>query len=370
MKIVFISPSYYPHIGGVEYVVKSIAERLARLGHEVTVLAGEPNIDKPTEKIINGVKVIRWPTRSPGGAYHAPRRRAELEKLLKELAREADIIHIHSVHAIFSVISGLNIGSDTRSSKLVVTPHYHGGGHTTIRKLLWTYWRRNVVKLLSLANVVHAVSKREASLIANHYPHVEEKIVIIPNGVEEDVFNYKWRGQNSDYMIYAGRIEKYKRLELAIDIAKEMGLRMLIVGRGPYKEKLVKYANKVYRDSVEFLEPQPRAKYLELLSRARYAINPSKHEAFSIFIAEALATGTPAIVSKEVAENLDAETKLFSKGLVVAENVSIKTWCEVVKLYLENIYRLDELDETISQLELDLVNNDKQWYAKQISRLI
>jgi len=30
MRVLYIAPSYYPHIGGVEYVVKSVAERLWR----------------------------------------------------------------------------------------------------------------------------------------------------------------------------------------------------------------------------------------------------------------------------------------------------------------------------------------------------
>jgi glycosyltransferase involved in cell wall biosynthesis len=40
MRIVYVAPSYYPWIGGVEYVVKSVAERLAKMGHEVMVVAG------------------------------------------------------------------------------------------------------------------------------------------------------------------------------------------------------------------------------------------------------------------------------------------------------------------------------------------
>ena len=123
MKILFISPSYYPHIGGVEYVVKSIAERLVKLGHEVTVLAGEPSIDKPVEESINGVRVVRWPTWSPGEAYHVPRQRTKLERKLKELAREADVVHIHSVHSVFSVSSGMKISNYPRSAKFVITPH-------------------------------------------------------------------------------------------------------------------------------------------------------------------------------------------------------------------------------------------------------
>jgi glycosyltransferase involved in cell wall biosynthesis len=138
-------------------------------------------------------------------------------------------------------------------------------------------------------------------------------------------------------MVYAGRVEKYKRLELAVDVAKELNLKLLIIGKGPYREKLVRYASEVYRGGVEFLELQPREKYLELVSRARYAINPSKHEAFSIFTAEALAVGTPAIVSKEIAENLEAQAKPLARDLVIAEKAQIKTWNEVIELYFRKL---------------------------------
>jgi glycosyltransferase involved in cell wall biosynthesis len=83
MRIVYVAPSYYPRIGGVEYVVKSVAERMAKMGHEVTVVAGEPEAEKPREEEINGVYVIRWPTWAPGGAYHIPKKRNQLRSLLQ-----------------------------------------------------------------------------------------------------------------------------------------------------------------------------------------------------------------------------------------------------------------------------------------------
>jgi len=343
MRILFIAPSYYPHIGGVEYVVKSVAERLAKAGHEVTVVAGEPNTNRPYEDVVNGVRVVRWPTWSPGNAYHIPRRRGGLEKLLRELAKQVDVVHVHSVHSIFTVYAGLVIAGNSGSPRIVASPHYHGSGHTFLRRFLWIFWRRRVAELLKKASIVHAVTKREASMLSNHYLDVGSKVVVVPNGVDEDVFSYRWQGQSSNYMVYAGRIEKYKRLEIAIDIAKKLNLKLLIIGKGSYREKLVKYANKVYRGGVEFLEPQPREKYLELLSRARYAINPSKHEAFSIFTTEALAIGTPAIVSKEIAENLEAQAKPLAKDLVIAEKAQIKTWNEVLLAYIKELYKTKEV---------------------------
>jgi glycosyltransferase involved in cell wall biosynthesis len=338
MRVLFITPSYYPHIGGVEYVVKSVAERLTRAGHETIVVAGEPNTDKPREDVVEGVRVVRWPVWSPGNAYHIPRKRSELKKLLKELAREVGVVHVHSVHSVFTVYAGLVIAGSSISPRIVVTPHYHGTGHTFVRRVLWTFWRWRVAELLKKASAVHAVSKRGASILASHYPEARSKIVVIPNGVDEDVLSYKWQGQSSNYMVYAGRVERYKRLEIAVDIAKELNLKLLVIGKGPYREKLVRYASKVYKGGVELLEPQPRQKYLELVSRARYAINPSKHEAFSIFTAEALAMETPAIISKEIAENLEAQAKSLVKDLVVAEEAKIETWSKVMQKYLHMLY--------------------------------
>jgi len=50
MRILYVSLTYYPRVGGVEYVVKSVAERLAKAGHEVSVLAGEPDAERLVEE--------------------------------------------------------------------------------------------------------------------------------------------------------------------------------------------------------------------------------------------------------------------------------------------------------------------------------
>jgi len=158
--ILFIPPSYYPHIGGVEYVVKSVAERLAKAGHEVVVVAGEPNTDRPYEEVVNGVRVVRWPVWSPGNAYHIPRRRGELENFSKELAGEVDVVHVHSVHSVFTVYTGLVIASSSIFPRIVITPHYHGTRHTFVRRALWVFWRWRLAELLKKVSTVHAVSRR------------------------------------------------------------------------------------------------------------------------------------------------------------------------------------------------------------------
>jgi len=337
MRTLLATPSYYPNIGGVEYVVKSIAERLAALGHETTVVTGDPRAEKPREEEINGVQVIRWPTWAPSGAYHIPWKRDQLRNLLRRLLNDADVVHVHSAHAVLTVWAAAAARRINPDVRIVFTPHYHGTGHSALRRLLWIPWRRYVARAVEAADAIHAVSPREAGLIESHYPQSRGKTLVVPNGVEEDVFGYKWRGADSDYMIYAGRVEKYKRLEAAVELARKLGLRLLVVGRGPHREKLRRYARR-RGVAVEFLDPQPRPDYLRLLTGARYAVNPSRQEAYSIFAAEALAMGVPAAVSPEVAENLAAEQKPLGDGLVVAVHAAVPAWRDVLQKYLE-LYR-------------------------------
>ncbi len=103
MKILLATPSYYPNIGGVEYVAKSIAERLAALGHETTVVTSDPKADKPHEEEINGVRVILWPTWAPSNAYHISKKRDQLSNLLRKLLNDADAMRVHSAHAVLTV---------------------------------------------------------------------------------------------------------------------------------------------------------------------------------------------------------------------------------------------------------------------------
>jgi hypothetical protein len=58
-----------------------------------------------------------------------------------------------------------------------------------------------------------------------------------------------------------------------------------------------------------------------------------------MFTAEALAMKTPAIVSKEIAENLEARARPLVKDLVVAEKAQIKTWDEVLVIYVKELYK-------------------------------
>ena len=75
MRILHVSPSYFPCLGGAQLHLQEVSERLVSRGHDVTVLTANVTSawnlsacrygDLPEAEIINGVKVVRF--RPDGG---------------------------------------------------------------------------------------------------------------------------------------------------------------------------------------------------------------------------------------------------------------------------------------------------------------
>jgi len=59
MKIVHLTPAFFPHLGGVETHVKKISQELLLLGNEVSVLTLQTDSSSPSSKVIAGVNVRR-----------------------------------------------------------------------------------------------------------------------------------------------------------------------------------------------------------------------------------------------------------------------------------------------------------------------
>ncbi|MEM2293537.1 MAG: glycosyltransferase family 4 protein [Nitrososphaerota archaeon] len=347
-------PRYHPHIGGVEYVVKSVAERLAGRGHEVVVLCGESNIEKPCEELVNGVCVMRWPVYAPGDAYHVPRMRYMLKNWLLNTARESDVVHFHSVHSVLAMYS-LRVLRDSRMRK-VLTPYYHGTGHTFFRRLLWRGWRTYIRGLLRFVDVVHTVSRLEAQLVKRDF-----KVDAIPieNGVDEWILDIQW--SPSGYVMYSGRIEKYKNIHRLANIVKilnedyGLNLKLKVYGSGPYIKSLSSRLEKI---GIEYSvnPPQPFEKYIESLSKASLFGLLSEKESYPQSVNEANAIGVPTVVVEPWGMNFSGRNKTLITQLDKSDETiayeikgflelcrsqpktDVPSWDRVSNIYIERLY--------------------------------
>jgi glycosyltransferase involved in cell wall biosynthesis len=331
-----------------------VAERLVKKGHEVAVVCGESNIDSPKEEYINDVHVFRYPTWAPRDAYYIPRMRVKLKDWLSKVARECDVIHFHSVHSVLTVIS-LNTLKKCEARR-VLTPYYHGTGHTSLRRLLWKGWRFYVKRALHSVHAVHSVSKFEAYLVKRDFM---VDAVTIENGVDERVLKLSWSPSN--YVKYSGRIERYKNVHRLAHIVKilntdfGMDLELKVFGSGPFVGRLNEYLAKIGMQCRVY-PPQPYEDYINSLSKASLFGLLSEKESYPQSINESNAIGVPVVVVEpwglnfsgrgrtlitklsESDEELAKEVAVFLDEAKKQPRAKIPTWSQVVDTYIERLY--------------------------------
>jgi glycosyltransferase involved in cell wall biosynthesis len=296
MKVVLAAHAFPPYTGGLSYVIEHLSVNLARMGFEVEVLTLDIDGGLPSYEEYNGVNVRRFRGYAPDNCYFIPS--LEFVEYLKKV--RADVVHVHNIGSLLTPITTAAVSKNADRTKIVVTPHHHESGSKWHTKIGWFFYKPIAKLALLKANVIHAVSGYEASLIKRYFGL---EAVVIPNGVNEDVFRCRWDPPKDRVVIaYAGRVERYKRLDLVLRVAAELSkfdleITLRVIGEGSDLQRIVKAAKNA-GVNLEMLGFLSRLKYLEALSKSTVFINLSDYEAYSIVTAEALAMGVPAIVAE------------------------------------------------------------------------
>ena len=120
-RVLLVCHFYPPHVGGIETVVQAEAERLAALGHEVTVLT---SAERSGTRVEGGVRVVR--VRAWNGLEHRagvpfPLFSPRILVQAIRLARQADIVHVHDCFYLSSWSAG--IASVLARKPLVLSQH-------------------------------------------------------------------------------------------------------------------------------------------------------------------------------------------------------------------------------------------------------
>ena len=294
MKIAQVCHRYYPYIGGVETHVEEISKRLVRKGFDVEVLTTDSSGRLASECILNGVKVRRFRCWAPNDTYYFSR---SLRIYLTRHSDSYDLVHAHH----YSALPAFYTAQTKNTNRLVFTPHYHGGGSTFFRNLLYIPYKILGGKIFKKADRIICVSNYEKTLVMDNFRVEEEKISVIPNGLNIDEFKDISR-KRKDYktILYVGRLEKHKGLNYVIEALAKLDNDVFfeIVGVGSHKNALVKLANKLeVRNRIKFHRHLPRNQLLQKYADADVFVLLSRREAYGIGVAEALSSGTPCIVA-------------------------------------------------------------------------
>ena len=296
-RVGIVVPRFAPFRGGMETYVSSAAAALAAEGIAVTVITQAPRAAAlPRTAICDGYTIERH-CLPVGGLYDVPSPSAARAA---SGAGRFDVVWLHSYHTPLAWLAAEQV-----KTPIVFTPHYHGVGHTPIRRALHRVYRPMGRRLMASTRWIVVDTDTEAELVMRDFPaEVDaDKIRVVPPAVADPTRGRKLRRREPNVVLTVARQENYKRTDLlvrAVVTLRERGVRarLLVVGDGAsldgYRELCARLGA---QDVVTFTGAISDDRLADLWASASVYATASEQEAYGIGLAEALVAGLPVVAS-------------------------------------------------------------------------
>lgn len=315
MKIVHVITTMDPDKGGPQAVVMRLAAAQADLGHSVHVVS---QVDSSIAarmialgRFIPGFEQIRWHLLPPPGRVEAILcRRAR--PLMERAFADADQLHLHGVWEPI-------LASAASIARRIGLPYcVCPAGMLDTWSLAQKPWKKKLAlalgcrKMLDNAVFIHALNRDEVELMQPVGLHAPAEI--IPNGIFVEEFEQLpppdpflaliARPPGRRYVLFLSRLHYKKGLDLLAHafrrVAEECPDVDLVVA-GPDGGAEDDFRTLVRRFGLEnrvlMVGPLYGETKLQALVAAACFCLPSRQEGFSIAITEALACGTPVVIT-------------------------------------------------------------------------
>ncbi|MFH1308562.1 MAG: glycosyltransferase family 4 protein [Patescibacteria group bacterium] len=292
MRILQITATFFPVIGGQEKVVYEISKRLIKKGYKVDILTSDSLCEDqnlPSVSQLEGIKIIRLKnTKHLAGYGYAP----ALKKWLKQYERNYDLIHSHGYNRYLSEFA---IGF----TKLPVVFTPHGFIHTKKNMFFKRLHDKTVGKKIRKCEVCTALTK----LDYKDYKRLgvrNDQIWDVPNGVDIEKFKkvdkklvdkLKKKYKLKNTLLFVGRIHESKGLQYVAEAIKHLDCKLLIIGKDAgFKDKLKS-------DKIIFGGSLTDKELIAAYHACDVFVLFSEWEGFGIVVIEAGAAKKPVITS-------------------------------------------------------------------------
>lgn len=306
MKVLMVTPSFHPVVGGTEIAVQNLAQNLNHKGVKTDILTY--NMDyrwspKNNFEVVEifGLKVIKVPAINifskfpinPIGKFFSLNVLPMMK--LKPLMESYDIIHFHD-----DIDLSLPFFSSIQKPKVF---HYHTLT-ATYRNYLRNPFMLNFIKKNFDLHISNSIATRE--ILIGKFGFHENMVKLLYNGVTESMFCPDLATKEDNLLLYVGRINERKGIQILLESLLNIRnpVKLVIIGpvydKGYFKKvlKLIDIIHSENKHSVKYLGELNQNDIIKWYQKATISITPSLNEPFGIVILEALACGTPVVASK------------------------------------------------------------------------
>ena len=303
-------------IGGISPHVFFLSKSLAKTGVKVHVVTCDfPGA--PAHEVIDGVEVYRidsYKNPAPDFATWVYLMNLNMQReaaaIVNKLGGKIDVFHAHDW-----LVAAAGIGLKHVFRKpLLVTMHSteigrRDGLHTDTEKMI----HETEAWLTYEAWKVICCSNYMVSHVKWAFGLPEDKIVMIPNGVNTHVyedsenedfgaFRVKFALPEEKIVLYVGRLVYEKGIHVLINaipkVLEKVNAKFIIVGSGYMKEQLLNIVRSMKLEhKVLFMGFADEETLLRLQKCADVSVVPSLFEPFGIVALEAMAAKSPVVVS-------------------------------------------------------------------------
>jgi glycosyltransferase involved in cell wall biosynthesis len=259
---------------GEETYVLNLLRQLPFVAPDLSFAA----VTRHTELVPEGVEAIELPAR-----FQETRMAVALPRLLRRMRPELS----HFQHALPLGLRGPS----------VVTIHdLHFEHDPSVMGLLDRVTFKTVVpRAVRKADHVLAVSERTKRDIVDLYGVSPDRVTVTPHGV--DPAFAPGDGTNDGYLLFVGAVQARKDPLAALDAADAAGVPLVVVG--PEKEQ--ELARRLRARGADVRGWVEKPELAQLYRRAGALILPSRYEGFGVPVLEAMASGTPVVLSDDEA---------------------------------------------------------------------
>jgi len=320
MKILQTPVRFYPFTGGVENYVYYLSRELVNSGNQVKVVcANEPDIE--SKQRVEGIEVERLPYM---GKIANTNITTGLPGALSD--GDYDIIHTHIPTPWSADWSAFY--SNSKKKPLVVTYHNDiiGQGLASLVARIYNSVGLNYVLKTAAKIIITQPGYLQSS---SHLAKYQDKIEVIPNGVDVEKFQPIQASDNEDkstifFLSVLDEFHKYKGLDYLLEALKIVknnvpDVKLIVGGKGVLLDHHQEMAASLgLKDNVEFAGFIPDEEIADYYSQASVFVLPSissLQEGFGIVALEALACQTPVVTTDIV--GVAQDLKQIKGGIVI-----------------------------------------------------